>query len=81
MDLCTPVGRNVRHRRRAPGLMQEEPAHHAGFDHICLNHIERGIRGPTVLPLRDLAAVLGVHPEAPPIDDPAIAAKRTGPSG
>ena len=62
MDLCALVGRNVRRFRLAAGLTQEELAHRANLDRTYLSDIERGIRNPTVLLLRDIAAVLAVHP-------------------
>ena len=62
MDLCALVGRNVRRLRLAAGLTQEELAHRANLDRTYLSDIERGIRNPTVLLLRDVAAVLKVHP-------------------
>lgn len=73
MDLCALVGRNVRRHRRAAGLTQEELAHRAGLDRTYLSDIERGIRNPTVLLLRDLAAVFGVHPAALLLEEAAAA--------
>ena len=73
MDLCALVGRDVRRHRRAAGLTQEELAHRAGLDRTYLSDIERGVRNPTVLLLRDLAVVFGVHPAAPLLEEDAAA--------
>lgn len=62
MDLCTLVGTNLRRLRLAAGLTQEELAHRGSIDRTYLSDIERGIRNPTVLVIRDLAVVLEVHP-------------------
>ena len=62
MDLASLVGTNLRRLRVAAGLTQEELAHRGSIDRTYLSDIERGIRNPTVLVIRDLATVLGVHP-------------------
>jgi transcriptional regulator with XRE-family HTH domain len=62
MDVRAQVGLNVRRRRMAAGLSQEELAHRARLDRTYISGVERGIRNPTVLVLQALAGVLGVRP-------------------
>ena len=62
MDVRKLVGRNVRLHRERVGISQEELADRAGLDRTYVSGIERGIRNPTVLVLRDLAVVLKVQP-------------------
>ncbi len=62
MDLSALVGANVRRLRLAAGLTQEELAHRADIDRTYVSDIERGIRNPSLLVLRDMAAVVGRHP-------------------
>lgn len=73
MDLRALVGRNACRHRHAAGLTQEELAHRAGLDRTHLSGIERGIRNPVVLLLRDLAVVFGVHPAALLLEEDAAA--------
>lgn len=56
------VGRNVRARRKALMLTQEELAHRAGIDTRYLGGIERGEENPSISVLGRLAAGLDVHP-------------------
>jgi transcriptional regulator with XRE-family HTH domain len=62
MDLVQILGRNVRQRRRAMGLSQEELAFEAEMKRSYLSDLERGVRNPTVRALERLAAALKVHP-------------------
>jgi len=65
------VGRNLRLYRAQAGISQEELAHRAGLDRTYVSGIERGVRNPTVLVLKDLADTVGVSPAAllsPPVD-------------
>ncbi len=64
MDLSALVGANVRRLRLAAGLTQEELAHRADIDRTYVSDIERGIRNPSLLVLRDIAGVVGRHPAA-----------------
>lgn len=63
MDWNAVVGRNVRRRREALGLSQEQLAHDAGVAVRLLGAIERGQQNTTVEALGKLASALGCHPE------------------
>jgi transcriptional regulator with XRE-family HTH domain len=62
MDVRKLVGRNVRRYREQAGISQEELAHRSGLDRTYVSGIERGVRNPTVLVLKDLADQLAVTP-------------------
>jgi len=64
MDVRKLVGRNVRRCRDQVGISQEELADRAGIDRTYVSGIERGVRNPTVLVLKDIADTLGVTPAA-----------------
>ena len=53
-------GRQVRRRREAAGLSQEELAERTGVSRNYVGMIERGETNPTLLVLHDLASALGV---------------------
>jgi transcriptional regulator with XRE-family HTH domain len=56
------VGTNVRKRRQARGLTQEQLAFAAEIDLTYVGGIERGIRNPSVVVLARIAEALGVEP-------------------
>jgi len=62
MDMRALVGRNVRQRRTALGMTQEELAVAAGVSQQYVSGLERGQRNPTVLTLWDLAKPLEASP-------------------
>jgi transcriptional regulator with XRE-family HTH domain len=63
MELRQILARNVRLRREAMGLSQEELAHRADIDRTYVSHIERSIHGVTIDVLGQLARALEI--EAP----------------
>jgi transcriptional regulator with XRE-family HTH domain len=74
MDLVEKLGVNVRGRRVALGLSQEEVAFRAGMKRSYLSDLERGVRNPTVRALGRLATALEAEPWellAPERDDRA----------
>lgn len=62
MDWRAIVGRNVRLRRQAVGLTQEQLAFDAEIDLTYLGGIERGRRNPSLLVIVRLAGALGLRP-------------------
>lgn len=62
MDLVEKLGVNVRGRRVALGLSQEEVAFRAGMKRSYLSDLERGVRNPTVRALARLATALEAEP-------------------
>jgi len=56
------VGRNVRLRRQAAGLTQEQLAGVAEIDLTYVGGIERGKRNPSVIVLAKIALALGTEP-------------------
>ena len=56
------VGTNVRKRRQAHGLSQEQLAFAAEIDLTYVGGIERGMRNPSVVVLARIAEALGVEP-------------------
>lgn len=62
MDLVQLLGENVRRRRKARGLSQEELALDAGMKRSYLSDLERGTRNPSVRALGRLAEALQVDP-------------------
>jgi transcriptional regulator with XRE-family HTH domain len=62
MELREILARNVRRRRRALGLSQEELAHRAGIDRTYVSHIERSIHAVTIDVLDQLGLALDVAP-------------------
>lgn len=63
MDLRTVVGRNIRRRREALGLPQDELAHRAAIHTTYLSGVENGRRNITLLVLERLASALEVSAE------------------
>lgn len=61
MDWREIVGRNVRLRRQARGLTQEQLAFEAQLDLTYVGGIERGRRNPSLLVMVRLADALGVN--------------------
>jgi transcriptional regulator with XRE-family HTH domain len=53
------VAQNVRLRRKAAGLSQEELAHEAGVDRTYVSQVERRLRNVTIVVLARLARALG----------------------
>lgn len=62
MDWRAIVGRNVRLRRQAVGLTQEQLAFDAEIDLTYLGGIERGRRNPSLLVIVRVAGALGLRP-------------------
>ena len=61
MDLVAQLGRNVRERRIAAGMSQEELAFAAGMKRSYLSDLERGTRNPSVRALGRIAGALGIE--------------------
>ena len=55
-------GEAVRAERERKGLSQEALGFEAELDRTYVSGIERGVRNPTVVTIRRLAAALGVAP-------------------
>jgi len=55
-------GAAVRAERERRGLSQEELGFEAELDRTYVSGIERGVRNPTVVTIRRIAAALGVAP-------------------
>jgi len=53
------VAQNVRARRKAAGLSQEDLAHEAGVDRTYVSQVERRQRNVTIVVLARLAKALG----------------------
>ncbi|MEJ8406060.1 helix-turn-helix transcriptional regulator [Brevundimonas vesicularis] len=64
MDLVALMGRNIRRRRTAENLTQEEVAFRAGMKRSYLSDLEQGKRNPSVRALGRLASALAVDPRA-----------------
>ncbi|HEX4737385.1 MAG TPA: helix-turn-helix transcriptional regulator [Allosphingosinicella sp.] len=64
MDVVALLGRNVRRKRIALGISQEQLAFEAGMKRSYLSELERGKRNPSVRALGRLAGALGVAPAA-----------------
>lgn len=62
MDIRKQVGLNVQRIRREQGLSQEELAFRSGLHRTYISGVERGVRNPTVLVLKELADALEVAP-------------------
>lgn len=62
MDLRRTVGANVRKRREALGLSQEELGFRARLDRTYVSGVERGVRNPTVMVLSRIAKALEIEP-------------------
>jgi len=62
MDMRKIVGVNLKRRRLAAGLSQEELAVRSGLDRTYISGLERFHRNPTVIVLYELATVLGIDP-------------------
>ena len=55
-------GAAVRAERERKGLSQEELGFEAELDRTYVSGVERGVRNPTVVTIRRIAAALGVAP-------------------
>jgi len=64
MDLRVVLGRNIRARREALGLAQDELAHRAEIHVTYLSGVENGRRNITILVLERIAKALEIHPAA-----------------
>lgn len=64
MDIRKQVGLNVARIRRKRGWSQEELAFQSGIHRTYISGVERGVRNPTVLVLKEIADALGVKSEA-----------------
>lgn len=62
MDWIALIGRNVRRRREALGLSQEQLAHDADIALRHLGNIERGKQNPSIAVVIALAEALQVQP-------------------
>jgi transcriptional regulator with XRE-family HTH domain len=62
MDMRKIVGLNLKRRRLAAGLSQEELAARSGLDRTYISGLERFRRNPTVIVLYELASALGLDP-------------------
>ncbi len=62
MDIRRVIGDNIRRRRVAAGLSQEELAARMGVDQAYLSRLELGQRNPTVLTLWHAAVALDIYP-------------------
>ena len=62
MDIRKQVGLKVQRIRREQGLSQEELAFRSGLHRTYISGVERGVRNPTVLVLKELADALEVAP-------------------
>jgi transcriptional regulator with XRE-family HTH domain len=60
--IIAAVAHNVRARRKAVGLSQEELAHEAGVDRTYVSQVERRQRNLTISVLARLAVALNVAP-------------------
>lgn len=64
MALIALLGRNIRRRRNALGISQEELAFRAGMKRSYVSGIELGTRNPTVEALERLAGALDLDPRS-----------------
>jgi transcriptional regulator with XRE-family HTH domain len=62
MDLRRVVGLNVRRRRLAEALSQEELASRMGVEQFYVSGLEAGRRNPTLTMIGRAATALGVQP-------------------
>lgn len=62
MEIREIFARNMKARRKALGLSQEELAHRAGLDRTYISSLERCKYGVTIDALSDIAAQLHVTP-------------------
>lgn len=60
MEIAELFGRNVRQKRIALNVSQEELGHRAGLHRTYISDIERGARNPTLKVMNKIAQVLGV---------------------
>lgn len=60
MDLRAVVGRNIKERRQAAGLAQDELAHRASIHVTYLSGVENGRRNITLDVVERIAEALGV---------------------
>lgn len=60
MDIRVRIGRNVKARREALKLSQEEFADRAKLHRTYVSGVERGVRNPTVTVLEKFARALNV---------------------
>lgn len=63
MGIREIFARNLKARRKALGLSQEELAHRAQLDRTYISSLERCKYGVTIDVLADIAAQLGVKPD------------------
>jgi len=56
--LLETLGRQIRQRRRALSLSQEELGHRSGVDRSYISGLERGVRNPTFGILSQIAGAL-----------------------
>lgn len=70
------VARNVRAKRKAVGLSQEELAHEAGVDRTYVSQVERELRNLTISVLARIAKALKTSPDKLLIPGTTTALKR-----
>lgn len=64
MDIEARFGKNVKARRLAAGISQEEFADLAGLHRTYVSGIERGVRAPSIIVVEKIALALDVAPGA-----------------
>ncbi len=62
MDIRAVFADNLRKRRKAAGLSQEELAHMADIERAYVSQLERRLNSPTIDMLAKLAGAIGVSP-------------------
>ena len=73
MDVRKALAENMRRRRRAMGVSQEELAHRADLDRTYVSSLERCVYGATIDVVERIAGVLGTEAFEllRPVQDPA----------
>ena len=62
MGVREALAENIRRRRRAMGVSQEELAHRAELDRTYISSLERCVYGATIDVVERIASVLGTEP-------------------
>jgi len=73
MGVREALAENMRRRRRAMGVSQEELAHRADLDRTYVSSLERCVYGATIDVVERIAGVLGTKPFEllRPVEEPA----------
>jgi transcriptional regulator with XRE-family HTH domain len=83
LSIVQTVALNVRVKRKAAGLSQEELAYEAGIDRTYVSQVERGLRNLTISVLARIAKALKTSPDkllipgAPPVVKRAVSSKNS----